>query len=175
MSVLPRRASAALALLLPALVLTACSGGTTTTASTPTAGSSTAASTTPSDTPSTTPTDTPSSTPTDASSSPAAATGTATDFCGSFKELEGVSQKGKSPSEVAADFQATAADIRKYAPSEIKDAANTYADVIDAVGQSLSSGGAVNSAAVQVALAKALKEKPADIGKVALYVAKNCK
>ena len=63
--------------------------------------------------------------------------------------------------------------LRDKAPSEIADAAKTYADALDAVADSMS-GGAVNNAVLQGKLIAAVKDHPEDISKVALYIVKNC-
>jgi hypothetical protein len=100
--------------------------------------------------------------------------GTATDFCGAFKELQALND---SPSgdvaSMGAQLQAAAADVRKYAPAEIKDAANTYADVMDSIGKA-AAGGSVDEAALQKAFADAIAGNAKDIGTTATWVATNC-
>ncbi len=113
----------------------------------------------------------PSQTP---SSSPVAG-GTATDFCGAFKEIQAVTQAPSGDiASLGAQFQAAAADMRKYAPAAIADAANTYADVMDNIGKAAASG-TVDQAAVSKAVSEGIAGKAKDIGTVAVWVAKNCK
>ncbi len=74
---------------------------------------------------------------------------------------------------VGAAFEAASADMRKFAPSEIKDAAGTYADVMENIGK-LAQGGTMDEAGLSKAIAQGMAGKAADIGKVAVWVAKNC-
>ena len=100
--------------------------------------------------------------------------GTATDFCGAFKELQALN--GAPSGDLAtmgAQFQAAAADMRKYAPAEIKDAANTYAAVMDNIGKA-AAGGTFDEAALQKAIADGMAGNAKDIGTTAVWVAKNC-
>jgi glucose/arabinose dehydrogenase len=138
--------------------------------------SSVASSVTPTDTaaassPSAAKTTSPSETP---SSSPVAG-GTATDFCGAFKEIQAVTQAPSGDlASAGAQFQAAAADMRKYAPAAIANAANTYADVMDNIGKAAASG-SVDEAAMSKAISEGMAGKAKDIATVAVWVAKNCK
>ena len=78
------------------------------------------------------------------------------------------------PVAIAAAFQASAADMRKYAPPEIKDAAGTYADLIEDIAKS-AQGNTMDEAALQKALAAGMAGTSSDTGKVALWVGQNCK
>jgi hypothetical protein len=112
--------------------------------------------------------------PSEAPSSAPVAGGTATDFCGAFKELEAMSQT--NPSDLAsagAQFQSAAADMRKYAPAEVQQAANTYADLIDSIGKAVANG-SVGEASLSKAISDGMAGNAKDIGKVAVWVAKNC-
>ena len=113
----------------------------------------------------------PSETPT---SAPVAG-GTATDFCGAFKELQALNgaPSGGLASSMGAQFQAAAADMRKYAPAEIKKAANTYADVMDNIGKAAASR-TIDEAALQKAISDGMAGNAKDIGTTAVWVAKNC-
>ena len=112
--------------------------------------------------------------PSEAPTSAPVAGGTAADFCGAFKELQALND---SPSgdlaTMGAQFQAAAADMRKYAPAEIKDAANTYADVMDNIGKA-AAGGTVDEGALQKAISEGMAGNAGDIGTTAVWVAKNC-
>jgi hypothetical protein len=99
--------------------------------------------------------------------------GAATNFCGAFKELETSKATGNTAA-FGAGFRAAAADMRKFAPAEIKDAAGTYADLIDSIGTS-AQGGTMDKAGLEKSLATAMAGKSADIAKVAIWVGKNCK
>ena len=100
--------------------------------------------------------------------------GTATDFCGAFKELQALNDAPSGDlATMGAQFQAAAADMRKYAPAEIKDAANTYADVMDNIGKA-ATGGTFDKAALQKAIADGMAGNAKDIGTTAVWVAKNC-
>lgn len=144
-------------LLLPVVVLAGCSSGSSKVAdSTPTSPTVT-------------------SEPSATSSPTAASTvsgGGATDFCGAFKELD--SAKGATnPAVAGAAFRAAAADMRRYAPADIKTAAGTYADVMDNIGKA-AQGGGFGEQGMQKAIAEGMAGKAADIGKVAVWVSKNC-
>ncbi len=112
--------------------------------------------------------------PSEAPTSAPVAGGTATDFCGAFKELQALND---APSgdlrSMGAQFQAAAADMRKYAPAEIKDAANTYADVMDSIGKA-AAGGTVDEAALQKAISDGMAGNAKNIATTAVWVAKNC-
>ena len=100
--------------------------------------------------------------------------GTATDFCGAFKELQALNDAPSGDlATMGAQFQAAAADMRKYAPAEIKDAANTYAAVMDNIGKA-AAGGTFDEAALQKAIADGMAGNAKDIGTTAVWVAKNC-
>ena len=104
-----------------------------------------------------------------------AASGTATDFCGAFKELQAATTTTTTtPAALGAVFEAAAADMRKFAPAEIKDAAGTYADVMENIGKAAQAG-TMDEAGLQKALAAGIAGKASDIGKVAMWVGKNCK
>jgi len=98
--------------------------------------------------------------------------GGATSFCDAFKQLQNADTTS-SPAAIAAAFQASAADMRKYAPPEIKDAAETYADLIESIAKS-AQGNTMDEAALQKALAAGMAGAASDIGKVALWVGQNC-
>ena len=112
--------------------------------------------------------------PSDAPTSAPVAGGTATDFCGAFQELQALND---SPSgdlaSMGAQFQAAAADMRKYAPAEIKDAANTYADVMDNIGKA-AAGGTFDEAALQQAISEGMAGNAKNIAATAVWVAQNC-
>jgi hypothetical protein len=63
--------------------------------------------------------------------------------------------------------------MRKYAPAEIQQAANTYADLIDSIGNAVASG-SINEASLSKAISDGMAGNAKDIGKVAVWVAKNC-
>ena len=95
--------------------------------------------------------------------------GTATDFCSAYTEFKTAAQAG-TPQAVGAGFRAAAADMRKYAPAEIKAGAAMYADMLDEIGKQIAAGGAKpetigsgQSAERRQALADSI-----------LWVAKNC-
>jgi hypothetical protein len=99
--------------------------------------------------------------------------GAAIGFCGAFKELQEATT-ANDPAALAAAFQASAADMRKYAPPEIKGAAGTYADLIESIAKS-AQGNTMDQAGLQKALADGLAGKSGDIAKVAIWVSTNCK
>ena len=100
--------------------------------------------------------------------------GAATDFCGAFKELQALNDAPSGDlATMGAQFQAAAADMRKYAPAEIKDAANTYAAVMDNIGKA-AAGGTFDKVALQKAIADGMAGNAKDIGTTAVWVAKNC-
>ncbi len=112
--------------------------------------------------------------PSEAPTSAPVAGGTATDFCGAFKELQALNDAPSGDlASMGAQFQAAAADMRKYAPAEIKDAANTYADVMDNIGKA-AAGGTFDEAALQKAISDGMAGNAKDIGTTAVWVAKNC-
>jgi hypothetical protein len=112
--------------------------------------------------------------PSDAPTSAPVAGGTATDFCGAFKELQALNDAPSGDlASMGTKLQAAAADIRKYAPAEIKAAANTYADVMDSIGKA-AAGGTLDEAALQKAISDGMAGNAKDIGTTAVWVAKNC-
>jgi hypothetical protein len=112
--------------------------------------------------------------PSEAPTSAPVAGGTATDFCGAFKELQALSDAPSGDlASMGAQFQAAAADMRKYAPAEIKDAANTYADVMDNIGKA-AAGGTFDEAAFQKAFTDGMAGNAKNIATTAVWVAKNC-
>jgi hypothetical protein len=112
--------------------------------------------------------------PSEAPTSAPVAGGTATDFCGAFKELQALNDAPSGDlASMGAQFQAAAADMRKYAPAEIKDAANTYADVMDNIGKA-AAGGTFDEAALQKAISDGMAGNAKDIATTAVWVAKNC-
>src|SRR5450631_1507748 len=88
--------------------------------------------------------------------------GTATSFCAAFKEKQSVKASAGAAAAGAA-YQTIAAEMRKYAPTAIKDAAISYASVIDNSGKALKSG-----------TMPTLSVKSADLAKVTVWVSKNC-
>lgn len=112
--------------------------------------------------------------PSEAPTSAPVAGGTATDFCGAFKELQALNDAPSGDvASMGAQFQAAAADVRKYAPAEIEQAANTYADVMDNIGKA-AAGGTIDEAALQKAISDGMAGNAKDIGTTAVWVAKNC-
>ena len=100
--------------------------------------------------------------------------GTATDFCAALKKLQALNDAPSGDlASMGAQFQAAAADMRKYAPAEIQKAANTYADVMDNIGKAAASG-TIDEAALQKAISDGMAGNAKDIGTTAVWVAKNC-
>jgi len=99
--------------------------------------------------------------------------GAAIGFCGAFKELQEATT-ANDPAALAAAVQEAAAQMRKWAPPDIKDAAGTYAGVIADIGEA-AQGGTMDQAGLQKALADGLDGKSGDIAKVAIWVSTNCK
>jgi hypothetical protein len=130
------------ALLATALSLVACSG-TSSTASSSTTQSSASGST------STSASAAQSSTLASSAPSPSASAssptvsdvspGAATDFCSAYKEFKTAVQ-ADTPQAQGAGFRTAAADLRRFAPAEIKKAAGLFADVMDEVGQGVQAG-----------------------------------
>jgi hypothetical protein len=91
--------------------------------------------------------------------------GTAISFCAAFKEKQSVKASAGAAGAAAAGaaYQTIAAEMRKYAPTAIKDAAISYASVIDESGKALKSG-----------TLPTLSAKSADLAKVTVWVSKNC-
>ena len=116
----------------------------------------------------------PSEAPASAPTSAPAAGGTATDFCGAFKELEAIDTNGANMATMGAQFQAAAADMRKYAPAEIQQAANTYANLMESIGKA-AAGGSIDEASMAKAISDGMAGNAKDIGTTAVWVAKNCK
>ena len=112
--------------------------------------------------------------PSSAPTSAPAAGGTATDFCGAFKELEAIDANGANVASVGAQFQAAAADLRKYAPAEIQQAANTYANLMESIGKA-AAGGSIDEASLAKAISDGIAGNAKDISTTAVWVAKNCK
>jgi hypothetical protein len=113
--------------------------------------------------------------PSEAPTSAPVAGGTATDFCGAFRELQALNDAPSGDlASMGAQMQAAAADMRKYAPAEIKDAANTYANVMDSIGKAAASG-TFDQATLQKAISDGMAGSAKDIGTTAVWVAKNCK
>lgn len=155
------------------LVLAACGGGAasevaqsvaSSAASSPAASSSEPAPAESSSTAAATPSD-------DSSSSEPAPGGKATDFCGAFKELDNVGDVS-SDSEAAEVFRTAAADMKKYAPAEVSKEANAYADAIAALADTID--GSAGGLSAQQAFAEVLAQSTDEIGKLAVYVGKNC-
>ncbi|NMM22256.1 MAG: hypothetical protein HHJ11_01935 [Phycicoccus sp.] len=146
--------------------LAGCSSGTSDVASSTKSTSPTVASPTSAPAPATV---APTIAPTPAKNS---AGGGATSFCDAFKKLQSADATS-SPAAIAAAFQAAAADMRKYAPPEIKAAAGTYADLIESVTKS-AQGNTLDSAALQKALTAGTGDATTDIMKVVLWVGQNC-
>lgn len=117
-----------------------------------------------------------STSPSVAPASAPAAGGTATDFCGAFKVLQAINDD-TAPSgdlkSVGAQMQAAAADMRKYAPAEIAQAANTYADLMDSIGKAVS-GGSIDETSLSKAIADGMAGNAKDIATTAVWVSKNC-
>ena len=88
--------------------------------------------------------------------------GKATTFCAAFKEMQSV-KASAGPAAAGAAYQTVAAEMRKYAPPAIKDAAISYANVIDDSGKALKAG-----------TMPTLSAKSADLAKVTVWVSKNC-
>ena len=116
----------------------------------------------------------PASAPASAQTSAPVAGGTATDFCGAFKELEAIDTNGANMATVGAQFQAAAADMRKYAPAEIQQAANTYANLMESIGKA-AAGGSIDEASLAKAISDGIAGNAKDISTTAVWVAKNCK
>lgn len=108
--------------------------------------------------------------PTIAPTSSGVSGGGATDFCGAFKELESV-RGATTPAAAGAGHRATAAHMRTYAPAAIKDAAGTYADLMDNIGKAAQSG-TMDQQSMQKAIAAGMAGKSEDIAKVAIWVSK---
>ena len=102
-----------------------------------------------------------------------AAGGTATDFCGAFRELEAIDTNVANMASVGAQFQAAAADMRKFAPVEIKQAANSYADLMDSIGKAATTG-SMDEASLAKAISEGMAGNAKDIATTAVWVAKNC-
>jgi len=118
---------------------------------------------------------------TSVSESPSAATtstedsagGAATDYCTAFTELE-KAKGAANPAAAGAAFEAAAADMRKFAPPEIKDAAETYADLMETIGKAAQSGN-MDEASLSKAMAVGIAGKAKDVATVAKWVSTNCK
>ena len=110
----------------------------------------------------------PASSPTQDSASPVAA-GSASDYCGAFKEMQAVTKQA-STAVAAAAFRQAAADMKQFAPAEITDSANAYADVLIKVAAAIDA----HEAKATSTLMKDLNANPKMIAEVSTYVAKNC-
>jgi hypothetical protein len=127
----------------------------------------------------TTPAAAPSTTP--VAESPSAATtstddsagGAATDYCTAFTELE-KAKGAANPAAAGAAFEAAAADMRKFAPPEIKDAAETYADLMETIGKAAQASN-MDEASLSKAMALGIAGKAKDVATVAKWVSTNCK
>ena len=97
--------------------------------------------------------------------------GAATDYCTAFTELE-KAQGAANPA--AAAFEAAAADMRKFAPPEIKDAAETYADLMETIGKAAQSSN-MDKASLSKAMAIGIAGKAKDVATVAKWVSTNGK
>ena len=95
--------------------------------------------------------------------------GGATDFCSAINEFKTAVQ-ADTPQAVGAGFRAAAADMRKYAPAEIKAAAGLYADTMDEVGKKIAAGGA-NPETIGSGQSAERRQAIADS---VLWVTKNC-
>lgn len=104
--------------------------------------------------------------------SSAVSAGGATDFCGAFRELTAASG-ATSASAVGAAYRSAAADMRTYAPAAIKNAAMTYADMMDSIGKAAQSG-TMDQQALHNAVTQGMAGKSADISQVAIWVGTNC-
>lgn len=112
--------------------------------------------------------------PTGATTSAPVAGGTATDFCGTFLELHGVSETRTGDiASVGLQFRAAAAVMRKVTPTEIAQPANSPADVMDTIGKA-AEGGTIDEAALSKAIADALAGNASHTGTTAVWVATNC-
>jgi len=99
--------------------------------------------------------------------------GAATDYCTAFTELE-KAKGAANPAAAGAAFEAAAADMRKFAPPEIKDAAETYADLMETIGKAAQSG-KMDEASLSKAMALGIAGKARDVATVAKWVSTNCK
>jgi hypothetical protein len=90
--------------------------------------------------------------------------GKATSFCAAFKEMQSV-KAANGAAAAGAAYQTIAAEMRKYAPAAIKDAATAYASVID------DSGNALKSGTMPTTMAGTSK----DLATVTVWVTANCK
>jgi uncharacterized protein YceK len=99
-----------------------------------------------------------------ASGSSKVAVGKATTFCAAFKEMQSVKASDGAAAAGAA-YQTIAAEMRKYSPAAINDAAEAYADVIENSGKALKTGTMPTAAGVS----------SKDLAKVTVWVTKNCK
>lgn len=104
--------------------------------------------------------------------SSAVSAGGATDFCGAFRELTAASG-ATSAAAVGAAYRSAAADMRTYAPAAIKNAAMTYADMMDSIGKAAQSG-TMDQQALHNAVTQGMAGKSADISQVAIWVGANC-
>ena len=168
--------ASALLIVLP--LLAACGGASVTASSTsvsPSASSSETSSSTTSPTASPTETSSPSGSTTATDQPTTTGTASATNFCESFKALDGLTQGDGTPSpeQASVALKQTAANLRATAPAEIKAEVNTYASVLDTLAKSVS--GTTTPAEVQKKVAESLgKLDPQAIAKVAVYAGTHC-
>lgn len=145
--------------------LAGCSSGSSDVASSEKSANSKAASSTPAKATSTTsPKGATTTSPKAAAGSSKVAVGKATSFCAAFKEMQSVKASDGAAAAGAA-YQTIAAEMRKYSPAAINDAAEAYADVIENSGKALKSGTMPTAAGVS----------SKDLAKVTVWVTKNCK
>ncbi len=96
----------------------------------------------------------------------------ATDFCDSISGLSDVDES-TDPAVMGRAFRDAAADMRATAPDEIKDAVETYAILMDYLGQIAESGTYTDTSMAQ-AMGEKLQGRAEDITTVTLWAAKNC-
>jgi len=111
----------------------------------------------------------PADTSSPSASSAAGGASAAADYCGAFFAMQKVAGKGDTAAAIAT-FHQSAADMRKYAPAEIADSANAYADILDTVATAIEG----HQAKATSTLVKSLAANPKVVTDVSTYVAKNC-
>ena len=111
----------------------------------------------------------PADTSSPSASSAAGGASAAADYCGAFFAMQKVAGKGDTAAAIAT-FHQSAADMRKYAPAEIADSANAYADILDTVATAIEG----HQAKATSTLVKELGANPKVVTDVSTYVAKNC-
>jgi hypothetical protein len=95
-----------------------------------------------------------------------------TKFCAAFTHVT-AAKDALDPVAIGAAFVSAAADMRTYAPTAMKAATGTYADLLDNVGKPAQSG-TLDRPGLQQALAKGMTDQTQDISTVAIWVSKNC-